>query len=398
MPKQKIVRIGFIGQGPRGRYLMTQMATAVRGARVVAACDKFAALVAEGRQQAGDETIVAYTDHRALLKDPSVEAVFLVVAPEHNADLAVECLAAGKHVLCEVPLALTIRDCWRVVLAAEKSGCVCQMAEQARYHPFAQAWKKLVQDGRLGKILWVEGQYLHGVTDDRYYQDAETGRRLPLAEARNNPKAIKSRFWNLKHPIYYLPHELSPFLNILGDRVRRVSCLGTRKPSYYYDWFPMSDIEVALMHTEQDVIMRMAAGFTVPTPQTRQCGYHWYHLMGTRGKVETNRSNADKMKLWEAGAFQNDPLDVMWDWTEHDSTPEQRASGHGGVDVFPMLHFVRTILDGRAPAMAVDVYRAAEITAPALLAGASAERQGAWLDVPSFRPDKNRKPGRPLRG
>lgn len=392
MTKPKQIKLGFIGCGPRAVQGLMRTYKRIKDCRVVAVCDQIENLTRKAREEIGDPEVAAYTDHRKMLKAATIDAVIVAVEPENNAARVCEALEAGKHVMCEVPLAFTLEDCWRIVLAVEKSGLKFQMAEQVRHAPFAQTWKKMVAEDRLGKILFVEGQYLHGMGDDRFWLDSETGRRLTVEEARHHPKAIKSRAWNLKHPIHYLPHELSPLLGILDDRVERVTCMSTRRPSYCREWFPNPDLEVALMHTKKDTILRLAAGFTVPTPlRSSGLGYHWYHLMGTRGSVETGRSVTDSMKMWFSDGQMNDMAKVNWEYPAHDTPAEALASGHGGTDYWPMRHFARCILNDEPPEM--DVYRAAESAAPAIVAGQSAEQGSACLPVPDFRPNEDRKAG-----
>lgn len=387
----KEIRVGIIGLG-RG-CTFVRNGKMVKGQRIVALCDRFDLRLKNAYDLAQDPEVRCYRDHREMLEKADLDAVVIAVAPEDNADLVVEMLEAGKHVLCEVPLAFTIEDCWRVVLAVEKSGLKFQMAEQVRYSAFIQAWRKMVRDGTLGKVVFVEGEYLHGMPGTRFsWRDAETGRALTPEQAQNNPQAKRDRMWNLIHPIRYLPHELSPILHILDDRVTKVTCMATRQQSYVYEWLPLSDIEVALMHTEKDTILRLACGFTVNTiMKDSTCGYHWYHVMGTKGTVETNRSNADQMKMWLADSQMKDPAELIWEYSPDDVPAAALASGHGGMDYFPYATFIESILKDTPTVM--DVYTAADTAAPAIIAGQSAEQGCQCLSVPDFRPGPTRQPG-----
>jgi len=344
------VKIGIVGMGARGRGWVNTFKR-VKGAKVVALCEKIKPLLEEGLKIAQDSKVKGYQDFEKMLKEEALDAVGIVVEPHNNADLICEALESGKHVICEVPLTYTIKDCWRIVLAVEKSGLKFSMAEQVRYSPHISAWKKMVEEGILGKIIFVEGQYLHGMIPNRFWLDKETGKQLTWEEAKNNPNAKKSRFWYMPHPILYLPHELSPILKVLNDRVKKVVCMGTRKRSYYYEDFPVSDIEVALMHTEKDTVLRMAAGFNVPTPVPG----HWQHIMGTNGEVETNRSMNDKMKIWLANSFMNTKMDIDWEYTPYQpAPPEAKGTGHGDLDYYPLADFIKSIKKDTSPEM--DVY------------------------------------------
>lgn len=386
----KEVRIGVIGCGPRSVGLIRQSLN-IEGFKITAVCDKIEPLVQKAAAVLNDPQVRLFTDHQKMLKEAAIDAVFVIVAPEDNVELVCQSLEAGKHVMCEVPLAYTIEECWRVVLAVEKSSLKFQMAEQTRHWPFITAWKNMVARGELGKILFVEGQYLHGRTEYRYYHDRDTGEQLSLQQAKNNPRAVKSRSWNMHHPILYLPHELSPILSVLDDRVAKVTCMGTRPQSYHYDWFPSPDFEMASMHTANDTVLRLAAAFTVPTARVASTGCHWYHVMGSKGRVETNRSDNDKMKMWLADGIMRDPAEVDWHYNEYNAPPAALRSGHSGADYYPMATFVESILKDKE--MPMDVYKAAESAAPAICAVKSVENGSIPVDVPDFRPGAKRKKG-----
>ena len=389
----KEVKIGFIGVGPRAQGLIRYSIKPVKNIIITALCDKFEPLITKTLTDNPDLQAQPYTDHHQMLKEADIDAVYVCVGPKDNPALVCDALAAGKHTICDVPLAFdSVDDCWQVVLAVENSGLKFEMAEQVRYAPYAQAWKTMVQQGQLGKIAYAEGEYLHGMTKDRFWLHPETGRRLTIEQAKKHPNAVKSRAWTLVHPIRYLPHELSPILNILQDRVTSVSCMGTRPQSYVYDFLPTPDLEVALMHTQKDTVLKMAAGFNIRTIWRDSDGYHWKRIIGTKGTVELNRANSDQGKMYLAETMSDSkPAQINWDFDPHDTPSEMLESGHGGLDCYPVMDFVTSILNDTTPAC--DVYQTCDITAPAIIAGMSAEQGGVLLPVPDFRPGPNRKPG-----
>ena len=387
----KHVRIGLVGLSARGLTWIDTLRR-VKDFKIVAICDRYEHLLGEAMKFADDPDIRPYTDFDKMLKEAPLDAVGVCVAPADQPDLICQALDAGKHVVCEVPLCYSIEGCWKVVLAVEKSGGLkFMMAEQIRYLALMQAWKKIVAAGELGKPLFVEGQYFHGMGRNRFYNDGRTGERITIEEAKNNPHAIKSRYWSKAHPIYYLPHELSPLLHVLDDRVKSVVAMSTRPESYVYEGIPFPDIEVALMHTEKDTILRLATAFHAPTLRVEPTGYHWYHIMGTKGRLETRRSKSDTMKMWLPEQHMDDMACVEWDYLPGQIPAEAVGSGHHNADYFPMANFAKCIReDGPSP---VDVYQAVDITVPALMAGASIDQGCKHLEIPDFRPGETRKPG-----
>ena len=155
---------------------------------------------------------------------------------------------------------------------------------------------------------------------------------------------------------------------------------------------PSSDIEVALMRTAKGTIIRQATGFNIQTPEGIR---HWFHLMGTKGMVETPRGAGEKGRMFLADSQMRDMALVDWayNWEYDQMLPvmDASSSGHGGLDYYPIHSFVQSILTG-AP-IAMDVYKAAETAIPAIVAMQSAEQGGAPLPVPDVRPNATRKIG-----
>lgn len=390
------VRIGIVGLGPRGVRAWLRNFQQVKGCRVTALCDRFGPLVQKALQEAGDPDIRGFTDYDRMLKEGGVDAVAVVAAPHDQPGLICRALEAGKHATCEVSLTYDMEDLWRVVVAVERSGLKFQMGEQIIYAKFVKVWREMFLEGRLGKVIFAEGQYLHEMLPDRFYVDAETGTPITLEQAKDHPRAMKSRMWNFfPHPILYMATDLGPILKVLDDRVTKVTCMATRPESYHYPGMPASDIEVALMQTEKDTIIRMASGFTYSTTRP----HHWWHLEGTEGKVETARSveiyaggsGVDTPKVWLANSGAPGLERAEWQYAPEELPPEARGSGHGNLDYFAISSFVESIQKGTDPPL--DVYKSADLTAPAIVAARSVEQGNACLEAPDFRPSEKRKAG-----
>jgi predicted dehydrogenase len=385
------LRIGLIGCGPRGCTLVNTCRP-IGDVRINALCDKFAARIDEAASFMPEgQTPARYTDHHEMLRDADIDAVYVVVEPENCPDLVVDALEAGKHVISDVPMSFTLEGIWKIVLAVERTGRKYMLGESTRYWPFIDQWKKFVDDGTLGDVICAEGQYLHGMGRDRYYQHPDTGARISLEEAAALPNPKKARTWNMSHPILYLPHEISPLLRVIDDRVTSVVCMGTNGPSRVHPFFPHPDIEMALMKTSRDILLRMSAGFTAHQPRKEITMYHWYSVMGSKGSVETHRTDHDKMKLVLVEGDKAVAREVWYDFDRENTADEILASGHGGLDYFAVRYFADAVLHDQPPAM--DVYASADSAAPAILAAESAARGGVQLDVPDFRPGPHRKAG-----
>jgi len=265
------------------------------------------------------------------------------------------------------------------------------LAEQTRYWGFVEAWRDMVTSGQLGHVTLCEGQYFHYLPDTKF-QDPATGKFYSPHEAAAHPEA-RPNWQHLMPPIHYLPHELSPMLKVLDDRVVQVVGMGTRVPSYAHPEIAQADMQMALMKTEKDAILRMAKSSVQPHPHRN---YHWYAVYGTKGRVEWKRADRDRPKLWLADAQMHDLADVDWRYERLDAPAEARGSGHGDADYYVHAAFRDAVL-GRRP-QDFDVYRAMDTAAPAILAAASIDQGSVPLDVPDFRPGPHRAAGQAPKG
>ena len=100
----------------------------------------------------------AYSSWEELLADPAIDAVSVCVANNAHAQISIAALKAGKHVLCEKPMATTLEDCEAMVAAARESGKFLMIGQNQR---LTKA-RELVENGTLGKILTFRTTFGHG--------------------------------------------------------------------------------------------------------------------------------------------------------------------------------------------------------------------------------------------
>ena len=94
------------------------------------------------------------TDYRALVKDASVEAVWVLTPAAVHAEVATAALRAGKHVFCEKPMARTVAQAREMAAAAKESGRVLLVGYLMRHSPDALNLRKLIRDGRIGRPVF----------------------------------------------------------------------------------------------------------------------------------------------------------------------------------------------------------------------------------------------------
>lgn len=391
VPVEKRIRLGVVGLGFRSVGNVIDKAIAYDDYELVAVCDvrpEVTATVVRNVQQAHGLTVRGYTDFEQMLASEELDAVAVQVDVDRQVPLACQALEAGCHVMMEVPVAYSLEHCWQLIATVERTGKQFLLMEQLRYAGYVQAWRRIVQTGVIGRPVFAEGEYFD-CKPDAYFQD-ERGMFYTAERAKSNPEAKPT--WRHRMPtIGYMPHEMSPLLHILDDRVVTVTGMSVRNKSYRYDNVDRADIQVALMHTEKDAILRIAVSHTLPGIHRGELYSHWHHIKGTEGVLEWKRGDEESCKLYVDGWQLPKPLDVPWGTQREDAPPEAADSGHGGLDFFTFAHFADAVL--RGVPLEFDVYKAVETAAPGILAAKSIEEGGTPQQVPEFRPGPARKAG-----
>ncbi|QDT16162.1 Gfo/Idh/MocA family protein [Alienimonas californiensis] len=171
--KGDAVKVGFIGVGDEGNILITEHPPEYM--EIVAVADARPSnqkRVFEGdgnehrvglRKKLGPEvasTIKAYdTVDQMLEKRPEIEAVVIAVPLNMHAPLAIKCLEAGKHVLCEKLMAKTVGECKAMIAAARKANKLLAVGHQRHYSVLYDNANHLVQQGLLGDIKYIRAQW-----------------------------------------------------------------------------------------------------------------------------------------------------------------------------------------------------------------------------------------------
>jgi predicted dehydrogenase len=169
--RSKTVRLAIIGTGGMaGNHARRYQE--IPGCRVVAAVDvnqeRVTAFAAEYKIPA------TYNSVDALLAQAEFDAVSIVTPDAFHAPLSIQCLRAGKHVLCEKPLALNHAEAKKMVAAAQKAGVINMVNLSYRDWPAIQAVAQLVAAGKIGELRHVEANYLQSWLPSKIWGDWRT--------------------------------------------------------------------------------------------------------------------------------------------------------------------------------------------------------------------------------
>lgn len=182
----EVIRMGVIGTGGRGRYLIERSFEGNSGRFTVdAVCDTYAGNLAKGKDVVatrGGKTPRGYVDYRELLAEKELDAV-IIATPEHlHHRMLLDALAAGKHVYVEKPLAHTIEECQDIMKAVAKSKSVVQVGTQNRSNSLYQMARTMISQGLIGnchyvRAFWYRNALPNGAAAWRYSipEDATPG-------------------------------------------------------------------------------------------------------------------------------------------------------------------------------------------------------------------------------
>lgn len=163
---------GIVGLGGMGGR-MAQAVQAAEGAELVAVCSRSPEKASELAGQLGASPYSEYTE---MLADPAVDVVYVATATHLHAEQAIQAVEAGKHVLVEKPMALTVSDAKGMVTAADRYGVRLGVGFHLRQHPVHAAMRDLIGPDGLGDVVLAQalwGFYSADWSRDSWKMDPE---------------------------------------------------------------------------------------------------------------------------------------------------------------------------------------------------------------------------------
>ena len=144
-----MVKVGLIGTGFMG-HMHGSCYASLPSAQLVAVADIRAD---QAKEVAGQNNAEVMEDANALIARDDIDVVDICLPTYMHAEWAVKAMEAGKHCLCEKPMALTLEDAEKMVEAADRTGVKFMVAHVIRFWPEYQVLKAFVDEGRLGRLL-----------------------------------------------------------------------------------------------------------------------------------------------------------------------------------------------------------------------------------------------------
>jgi predicted dehydrogenase len=318
----------------------------------------------------------SYDSLELLLQDSKVDAVFIATpAPDHVKHV-VASLDAGKHVLCAVPAALTIEDCYTLRDAVLRTGLTYMMGETSVYRQNTISVRQLYNEGKFGEIFSAAAEYNHPGLEALWFDNGKPTWRHGLP------------------PLLYPTHCTSFLISVTGERLTSVSALGwgdqsplLKNNSYQNPFWN----ETAFFQTNKSHPFRVEVnwkGALINAERAEWRGENMSFISSpTESSVHTIVRSVDAVGKDDAGFQIKSNITEKYPqpkWWKTDLLPKplRHDSGHDGSHVFITHEFIDAIINKRQPT--VNVYEALAYTAPGIVAHESALKNGEYMKIPNF--------------
>ena len=152
----RTVKIGIIGCGGIANGKHMPALRAIDGCEMVAFCDIIVERAEEAAKKYGTPDAKVYADYKELLKDESIEVVHVCTPNRSHSFITVDALEAGKHVMCEKPMAINSVEAKKMLDAAERTGKKLTIGYQSRFRDDSAYLKAETEAGTLGDIYYAK--------------------------------------------------------------------------------------------------------------------------------------------------------------------------------------------------------------------------------------------------
>lgn len=213
------------------------------------------------------ETYVSFDE---MLQKADMEVVYIATPIPAHADMVIQALNAGKHVISEVICATTLEDCQRILDTIRQTGKKYMMAEQYCYIRPWSIVMNMVKAGLFGEIFYAEGNYSMDFTQRPGYPYVGGWRQ---------------NIYHMHRGHVYITHSLGPLAMLFDEDLKYVSSMGSG--SYPHHWGLRADNTTVLnIQTESRKIIHLKQDFLSPRPSD----FLYYAFQGTKGGFEGSHS------------------------------------------------------------------------------------------------------------
>ncbi len=167
---KNILNIGVIGCSKSMGQIHMDGIKDIEGINLYAVCDTARDnRLYESKEKFGAE--VAVKDYKELLDDKKLDAVIIVTPDQVHCEMVCAFLRAGKDVLCEKPMALSVEECEEMIRVEKETGRKLMIGQICRFTDNFIKAKQLVDEGKIGELFFVESEYAHNYTNAKGYDN-----------------------------------------------------------------------------------------------------------------------------------------------------------------------------------------------------------------------------------
>lgn len=150
------MKVGIIGCGgiANGKHLPALKR--VGGVEFIAFCDLIEERAQEAKEEYGTKNSKVYTDYKELLKEESIQSVYVLTPNRSHSFISIDAMRAGKNVMCEKPMAKTAAEAREMVKVAKETGKLLTIGYQNRYRQDSTYLKRACVNGDLGEIYYAK--------------------------------------------------------------------------------------------------------------------------------------------------------------------------------------------------------------------------------------------------
>lgn len=310
---QRRIKLGILGCGPIAQAAHFESAVKARNVELYAICDVAEDLLVRMACTYGPQK--TFRDYDEMLADPELDAVIVATSDAFHVPASLAALQAGKHVLCEKPLGVSVEEVEHLKCAVEASCCLLQVGHMKRFDAGLQSARSFIK-GEMGELLAMKVWYC----DSTHRYEVTAAMQPPIVRSTNaklpatNPKADLERYYMLTHGCHLL--DTARYLG--GEIIELNARLRQRFGAYC--WFvDVSFANGALGHLDLTVPVRMD-------------WHEGFQVYGENGSILA--------KTYNPWLFRTSEVDIF-----HESTgTTTRVLGADG-------HFYRRQLEGFAEAI-----------------------------------------------
>ena len=255
-----VLGVGIIGAGGIARGVHIPAYQKLENARVVAIADPVEASRNAACEEFGIEG--SFADYKEMLARDDIGAVSITTPNFLHAQATIDALNAGKHVLCEKPLAMNAKEGAKMVAAATKNNRKLMCGYNHRFRPEIQALKKFADDGALGKTYYARAQALRrrGIPGWGLFISKEKNGGGPLIDIGVHILDATLHVLGFPKPVSVSGQTYQMF----GKRSDVVGLMG----QWDYRNFTVEDFAVAQIRFENDLVLTLESSFCANIAQS----------------------------------------------------------------------------------------------------------------------------------